>query len=340
MAAALGVGVLAWTAAACSDFQLDERRFACAVDSDCASGFVCGKASDAARVCVDDGSGTTLPVSTPCDLARAEIGCLDAASCEWACVAATDVWVGCNQTLDGVCAVRPEEQPARRVEAAAFLVHRSEVSRGAFAEHFSDASVPCSGAAERLGSAAGSPLVCDSDTGQWSPDGDTAVLPMTRVRWIDAMAFCARRDATLCTESQWELAARGGCELHGEDCDEAMPPYPWGAEPISCGRANSAGCEGSLRSVQRQSAAAGASPYGVIDALGNAAEWVFDCWHPSYQGAPLTDGPWVSGCGQRVIRGGSYRDPADDLRGSARKGAAPTETLPDVGFRCCRRLGH
>ncbi len=266
------------------------------------------------------------------------ITCLGEATCAWSCIDETHVWMGCNQTLDGVCAVRPEEQPARRVEASSFLVHRAEVDRAAFADHFNDAWVPCAEAEERLGASESAPLTCDMVTGQWSPSAGSHALPMTHVRWIDAMAFCARQGGSLCTESQWELAARGGCDVHGDGCRLAMPPYPWGSEPIDCARANSAECEGSLRAVDREDTSAGASPYGVIDALGNVAEWVFDCWHDSYQGAPLTDGPWVSGCGHRVIRGGSYDDGALELRGSARRGAVPTDTVRDVGFRCCRRL--
>ncbi|MEE1569300.1 MAG: SUMF1/EgtB/PvdO family nonheme iron enzyme, partial [Alphaproteobacteria bacterium] len=51
-----------------------------------------------------------------------------------------------------------------------------------------------------------------------------------------------------------------------------------------------------------------ANAFGLYDVLGNVFEWVSDCWHESYTGAPADGGAWTTGgdCGGRVLRGGSW----------------------------------
>ena len=46
--------------------------------------------------------------------------------------------------------------------------------------------------------------------------------------------------------------------------------------------------------------------FGVYDTVGNVWEWVEDCWHDSYAGAPTDGSVWTTGgnCRQRVLRGG------------------------------------
>ena len=50
--------------------------------------------------------------------------------------------------------------------------------------------------------------------------------------------------------------------------------------------------------------------FGVYDMIGNVWEWVEDCWHDSYRGAPTDGSAWTTGgadC-RRVVRGGSWVD--------------------------------
>jgi formylglycine-generating enzyme required for sulfatase activity len=90
---------------------------------------------------------------------------------------------------------------------------------------------------------------------------------------------------------------------------------------------------------------AGASPYGVLDAVGNVGEWVEDCMEASYEGAP-TDGSartsctwpvgdWLSGQ-YRGHRGSDWMKPQWFQRGAQRGADPPTGTLTVVGIRCCR----
>lgn len=46
---------------------------------------------------------------------------------------------------------------------------------------------------------------------------------------------------------------------------------------------------------------------GIFDLSGNVREWVQDCWHDSYKGAPRDGRAWEGAdCTKRTIRGGSW----------------------------------
>ncbi len=77
-----------------------------------------------------------------------------------------------------------------------------------------------------------------------------------------------------------------------------------------------------------------ANAFGLHDMHGNVWEWVEDCWHASYAGAPADGSAWTEGgdCGARLVRGGSWYFEPGNLRAAFRfwYGAA---FLDDDGFR-------
>ena len=79
--------------------------------------------------------------------------------------------------------------------------------------------------------------------------------------------------------------------------------------------------------------------FEIYDMIGNAMEWVEDCFHSDYDGAPLDGSAWTSGsCTRRVIRGGGWVSPPDELR-AARKGKnVPDARLSSNGFRVAKTL--
>ena len=69
-------------------------------------------------------------------------------------------------------------------------------------------------------------------------------------------------------------------------------------------------------------------------------EWVEDCWHEDYTGAPVDGGAWTSGgeCGQRVLRGGSWVNLPGSLRSADRGRVSAGVRDFDNGFRIARTL--
>ena len=79
-----------------------------------------------------------------------------------------------------------------------------------------------------------------------------------------------------------------------------------------------------------------ANVFGLHDMHGNVWEWVDDCWHDDYTGAPTNGSAWLSGCRDvnfRVLRGGSWNFLPGNLRSAFRDGNNATGQYDDGGFR-------
>lgn len=163
--------------------------------------------------------------------------------------------------------------------------------------------------------------------------------PVIFVSWNDAQAYIAwlsnksGQRYRLLSEAEWEYAARAG----------ASTAYPWGDEP-GTNRANlkDSGSQWS----GKQPAPVGsfeANRFGLHDMIGNVHEWVQDCYHDAYTGAPLDGRAWEKGnCQGRVRRGGSWQYPQvlgrAATRGWVRSSYASTLQVDDTGFRVARDL--
>ncbi|TAN48225.1 MAG: formylglycine-generating enzyme family protein [Methylococcaceae bacterium] len=77
--------------------------------------------------------------------------------------------------------------------------------------------------------------------------------------------------------------------------------------------------------------------WGLYDMHGNVWEWVEDCWHDNYHGAPDNGDAWTVECGgtAHVLRGGSWNLDAFSLRAANRSNYSPHH---HSGFRVVRAL--
>ena len=159
--------------------------------------------------------------------------------------------------------------------------------------------------------------------------------PVINVSWDDAQSYVSwlskrtGKSYRLLSESEWEYVARAG----------SVTAYSWGNE-IGRNRANCDGCGSRWDNKKTAPVGAfGANAWGLHDMHGNVWEWMQDCWHASYRGAPADGSAWESGnCSERVLRGGSWGIRPRNLRSAYRVGFAAGERYFSFGFRIARTL--
>jgi len=278
--------------------------------------------------------GAPCPTGYVCDADDA-VGTSYTAFCEsttrgrvW--IPAGSFWMGCNSAIDSACNAT-RETPQHLVELAAFAIDRAPVTAG-------DYYAWC-------------PTDRDVTVGAWTgtciPNGyegnQTAATypldgagvkqahPINYVNAYQASAYCADHGGRLCTEAEWERAARGGCETVGTPCQTATRVYPWGATAPTCtnGLANIGHCVDGTTPAGDPAYHAGTSPYGARDMGGNISSWV-DGWLVSYSGTGFdyTDT-------YQAYRGGAWSGAFGDARASFRNGTAPSTGNHRLGIRCC-----
>ena len=166
--------------------------------------------------------------------------------------------------------------------------------------------------------------------------------PGVCVDWDDAKAYVAwlsRKTGEryrLLSEAEWEYAARAG----------TTGPFHTGTT-ISTDQANydgnhtyGAGSEGVYREKTVPVGSFAPNAFGLYDMHGNVWEWVEDCWHDSYSGAPMDGRARTLGgsCDRRVLRGGSWYSNPEDLRAANRYVYTIGVRSNNLGFRLARTL--
>lgn len=165
--------------------------------------------------------------------------------------------------------------------------------------------------------------------GQWSAcvaDGgcpDKAVrwpepaMPMTNISLREAQDYAVwlsrrtGRSYRLPDEAEWEYAAKAGTATQ----------FPWG-DSMEPGRAVCHQCDPRFHRRPAPVATMAANPFGLFDMNGNVWEWTTACW--------------ATGCGKRVIKGGSWYFVPAQSRSIARASQDERAWGYDVGFRVVR----
>jgi formylglycine-generating enzyme required for sulfatase activity len=279
-----------------------------------------------------------------------EIGLIrqNAASGDWTRLAEVldgqMVTVPAGDFLMGSDRDRPDERPQHRVYLDAFEIDRYEVTNAQY---------------RRFAETAGEAPPPHWQNGRYAEGQED--YPVVGVSWPEADAYCRWAGKRLPTEAEWEKACRG---TDGRT-------YPWGNR-WDPGRLNvdltrhiprTAGDEvfswqdawallqgGSVSDTQPWlqpvgSYAAGASPYGMLDASGNASEWVADWYNWAGYGNlpdrnPLVTGPPWNHC----VRGSAWYDPlgarswAQSMSRCSARNSSHEVRDPRTGFRCARSV--
>ena len=186
-------------------------------------------------------------------------------------------------------------------------------------------------------------------------------LPVGYLGWDDAKRFARLMSLfghghyRLPTEAEWEYAARGGTTTlyyWGADAKDAcsyenVSLTPAGKDPAKLRPGDFVRCKGDY-SGPVPVGSFRPNPWGLYDMLGNAREWVEDCWTNSYRDTP-TDGSAFEQavCPYRTVRGGTWSSSdwgPDSFRVSHRTNNLPyrliTYTDTGNGMRLARSISE
>lgn len=174
-------------------------------------------------------------------------------------------------------------------------------------------------------------LINDTVSGDYIARPGYENTPINNVSWHGADEYCNWVGARLPTEAEWELAARG--------TDGRL--YPWGNDAPDDTRALFNATFDDLQSVD--ALPDGISPFEVYSMAGSVWEWVADEYSDTfYAESPAANPANLSTfrVTDRVLRGGSYRSDASELRATYRIPGDPIvyQNIPDVGFRCASSI--
>jgi formylglycine-generating enzyme required for sulfatase activity len=202
------------------------------------------------------------------------------------------------------------EDPPRRVQVSAFAIGKSTVTQMQWR------------------------AVMGNNPSALSGCGDSC--PVESVSWIDAQAFIQKLNVKtgkryrLPSEAEWEYAARAGSKT----------TFYWG-NSVGNGNANCSDCGSQWDNKQTAPVGSFApNPFGLYDMAGNVSQWVEDCWHDNYNGAPTEGIAWTIGgtCARRVHRGGSWNSVSEYARSANRNSDTTTYRDSRIGFRVVRMV--
>ena len=159
--------------------------------------------------------------------------------------------------------------------------------------------------------------------------------PVIHITWDDAQSYVAwfslmtGASYRLLTEAEWEYSARAG----------STTAFIWG-DAVGQGNADCKGCGSRWDGKETSPVGAfAANKFGLYDMAGDIWQWVQDCYHPDFDGAPTDGSAWTRGdCNGRVARGGSWDDFSVYLRSAARVRVTFDDRNGDLGFRIARTI--
>lgn len=198
-----------------------------------------------------------------------------------------------------------QEQPTHTVDIAPFLLGQFSVTQSQW---------------DRLG-------------GEDSRAFQGADLPIETVSWHDAEEWLGRlgSEFRFPSESEWEYACRANTETDffwGENYfSETMERFK--DHSFAWFETNS-----QTRPHPMSEHLDRVNAFGLIDMVGNVFEWCGDCWIDQYETGPKSEKiRHRSRDSSKVLRGGSWRSSAADLRSANRARCEPWQRRGEAGLR-------
>ncbi len=238
-----------------------------------------------------------------------------------------------------------DESPQHQVTVAGFSLSKTEITRGQFTAFVNESGYD---AGDQCWTFEGGQFEKRSGR-NWRNPGfhQDDSHPVACVNWQDAQAYTqwlskkSGRNYRLPTEAEWEYAARAGT---------ATANY-WGDNPSqACNYANVRDRTGKTQepnpimgkgfdctdgyAYTAPVASFEPNTFGLYDMSGNITEWVEDCYHDNYTGAPRDGNAWSTvDCKFRGVRGGSFvNSPEGPGVRIARRGYAGPKEARNFGF--------
>jgi formylglycine-generating enzyme required for sulfatase activity len=165
-----------------------------------------------------------------------------------------------------------------------------------------------------------------TDTAAWG-----TVPTDSNATWNAVVIVAGSNGYRLPTEAQWEYACRAGTATPfstGNNLTTSQANYD-GTEPYN----NNA--KGEYRKKTTPVGSFTPNAYGLYDMHGNVFEWCWD-WYGGYASGAQTDPVGASSGSNRVRRGGSWGNFAQDVRSAYRNSNNPSTRGSSMGFRIIR----
>jgi len=233
-------------------------------------------------------------------------------------------------TPEGEVGREPDEGPMHEVTfEKPFAMSRYQITAGEWAQYMKETGVTLPDGDTRPGRA------CTNGKPSYPQGPRQPAVCMNFAEVTAYVAWLSRKTGQhyhIVSEAQREYAARAG----------STGPFPFPFDPgTEYSIATHANTYGPTDGYSHSSPVGSypANAFGMYDMHGNVYEWIADCYHPDYVGAPTDGSAWTEpDCDTLRIRGNDWGEAPVFSRSGNRNDIDPQTRGDWIGFRVVRTL--